>query len=183
MSFPDLIALGGYAGAGKDTVANILVEKADYKRVAFADALRQVLEEMNPLIPTPYGAVNLNYVLGDVGWDVAKREYPEVRRLMQNLGQAVRVHAGIDTWVTAAVRKTVGHHRVVVTDVRYRNELLALKKVDALTAWVFRPSVAPLNAHPSENDLTAHDFDYLIRNHSTKDDLAADVLLHFGGAR
>jgi len=38
-----IIGLSGYASAGKDSVAQILVEKFGYKRMAFADAIRDIL--------------------------------------------------------------------------------------------------------------------------------------------
>lgn len=40
MTSPTVIALTGYAGAGKDTVADALVTHAGFRKVAFADALR-----------------------------------------------------------------------------------------------------------------------------------------------
>ena len=38
-----IIGLSGYAQSGKDTVANILVQHYGYKRVAFADKIRECL--------------------------------------------------------------------------------------------------------------------------------------------
>lgn len=40
MTHPIVIALTGFAGAGKDTVADALVTHAGFRKVAFADALR-----------------------------------------------------------------------------------------------------------------------------------------------
>ncbi|MET9120008.1 hypothetical protein [Streptomyces sp. NPDC004528] len=178
-TLPEIIGLGGYAGAGKDTVANLLVEKYDYRSIAFGDAVRDVLEEMNPLIPTPYGAVNLQWVLKDVGWGVAKREYPEVRRLMQRLGGSVREHVGVDAWVTAALRKAVGD-RVVFTDVRHRNELGTIRRHGAVTIWIGRPNVGPLNSDVSENSLTSGDFHTQLINDGSREDLALKVSGHMG---
>jgi hypothetical protein len=41
---PHLIALCGFAGAGKDTVADLLVTHAGFRKLAFADALKAELE-------------------------------------------------------------------------------------------------------------------------------------------
>ena len=73
-----IIGLTGYARSGKDTVANYLVEHHGYTRVAFADAIRDALYELNPYI-----ANNLRVaeVVDDYGWDIAKTN-PEVRRLL-----------------------------------------------------------------------------------------------------
>lgn len=42
---PIVIGLTGLAGAGKDTVADALVERAGFVKLAFADALREEIEE------------------------------------------------------------------------------------------------------------------------------------------
>jgi len=41
-----IVWLSGFAGAGKDTVASILVKKYDYHRVAFADHLKDFTAEL-----------------------------------------------------------------------------------------------------------------------------------------
>jgi hypothetical protein len=41
-----IVWLSGFAGAGKDTVASILVKKYDYYRVAFADHLKDFTSEL-----------------------------------------------------------------------------------------------------------------------------------------
>ncbi|MFD6934594.1 hypothetical protein ACFWAP_00365 [Streptomyces goshikiensis] len=178
---PDLIALGGYCGAGKDSVAKILVEKYGYHRIAFADALRKVLLEMNPLIPTAEGAVNLAHIIGDVGWDVAKRQNPEVRRLMEELGEGIRYHVDSEAWVTAAMSAARFHHRVVITDLRHGAEFDALADYwDAMTVWIERPDTAPLSDHPSQTSLIAADFGHVLHNKGSLTDLGAEVgsLLH-----
>lgn len=168
---PEVLALGGYAYAGKDSVANVLAERYGYTRIAFGDPVRDLLEAMNPLIPTPYGAVNLAWVLKDVGWDVAKREYPEVRRLMQQLGNGAREHTVQDVWIQAALKKAEGHERVVYTDVRHRNELDAVAGLDHYSIWISRPGVGPLNGHVSENQLGRLDFDFGYFNEDELEDL------------
>jgi dephospho-CoA kinase len=45
-----IIGLIGYAQSGKDTVANMLVDKFDFERRAFADRIREILYEMNPMV-------------------------------------------------------------------------------------------------------------------------------------
>ncbi|WP_295851956.1 hypothetical protein [uncultured Xylophilus sp.] len=45
MTKPQLIALTGFAGTGKDTVADLLVAHCGFRKVAFADALRAEVSE------------------------------------------------------------------------------------------------------------------------------------------
>ena len=44
-----IIGLAGYAGAGKDTVGNILIEKHNFRRIAFADKIRSFIYDINPI--------------------------------------------------------------------------------------------------------------------------------------
>jgi hypothetical protein len=46
----ELIGLSGYARSGKDEAAKVLVEEFGFTRVAFADKLRDVLYQLNPII-------------------------------------------------------------------------------------------------------------------------------------
>ncbi|HET9691813.1 MAG TPA: hypothetical protein VFP61_11725, partial [Acidimicrobiales bacterium] len=48
-----IIALSGYARAGKDTVAEILADHG-YRRAAFADPLKQVLADLDPPLDSPH---------------------------------------------------------------------------------------------------------------------------------
>lgn len=177
MSLPTLIALGGYCGAGKDSVGRILVERYSYHRLAFADAIRNVLLNMNPLIPTPEGSLHLAYIMNGLSWDVAKLQYPEIRRLMETLGEGIRMQVGPETWATAARSAARRHRRVVVTDLRHQEELHALADYwDVVTLWIERPGTAMLSDHSSQTSLTAADFDHVLHNKGASlADLGAEV--------
>ena len=45
-----IIGISGYATAGKDTIGEILVENHGFRRIAFADKLREVLLALNPIV-------------------------------------------------------------------------------------------------------------------------------------
>ena len=45
-----IIGLTGYARSGKDTVAQILVDKFGFTRVAFADPIRDFCYQVNPIV-------------------------------------------------------------------------------------------------------------------------------------
>src|SRR5712664_4078359 len=93
------IALLGLARSGKDTLAQRLVREHHYTRLAFADPLKVMLLDIDPLIPTSLGIhVRLSRLITDAGWEYAKDHYPEVRRLLQQVGQRVREWSP-DYWV------------------------------------------------------------------------------------
>lgn len=115
-----LVGVSGAARHGKDTVAQVLVEDFGFVRVGFADALKKLAIEVNPTIP---GHGRLRSLVLDQGWEEAK-VYPEVRRLLQDLGVGVREVIGPDAWVTA-VSRTLQESLakdIVIPDVRFPNE-------------------------------------------------------------
>ena len=65
----EIIALSGFARAGKDEAAKVLVEEFGFKQVAFADKLRDFLYAMNPLCSDQNGWVTVKEVIDKFGWD------------------------------------------------------------------------------------------------------------------
>lgn len=172
------IGLVGYAGCGKDAVAAHLVRRG-FTRVAFADAVRSVLLSVNPLVSRD--GLRLRDVVEAHGWDRAKREISEVRVLLQGLGAGVRDELGESTWLDHAMRQldTLSDRPVVVTDVRYWNEGIALRNRGFALVWVQRPGVGPANGHPSETDIPTELADVVLTNDRGIPELhaAVDALL------
>lgn len=184
---PSLIGLHGFAGSGKDTVADILHDIRGYESFAFADNVREALYTLDPLIGPQ---TTVRSLVDDIGWDRAKRHRlygPEVRRLMQYLGTEVaRVMCGPDVWTHALATDLayVGHLRdgriapdslVVVSDVRFDNEAHWVRDHGGVVWHVQRPGVEPLNAHASESGIDPALIDLTIVNQSTTTELTAKV--------
>lgn len=172
------IGLIGYAGSGKDTIAEYLACRG-YTRVAFADPVRSVLLSVNPLITGD--GLRLRDAVEAYGWDTAKRQFPEVRELLQGLGAGVRASLGESVWLEHALRRLDAlPGPVVVTDVRYPNEARALQRRGFFLVWVQRPGVGPANAHPSETDIPVELADTVLLNDGSIPELrrAVDALLH-----
>lgn len=178
-----LVALSGYARSGKDTAAAALVEVLGYRRVAFADALKEVAYRANPLVRVPRRwsflpprHVRLAELVDVVGWDEAKK-VPDVREFLQRLGtQAGRGVLGENVWVRGALDTIAPGERVVVTDCRFPNEATAVTARGGLVIRVTRPGTGPSNAHPSETSLDDYPFDVEIRNDGTVADLRRKIL-------
>lgn len=115
-----LIGITGYARHGKDTLAGVLVRDFGYYRISFADPLKQLLYAMNPYVPH---VASVRTLVDEMGWEEAKG-WPEVRRLLQELGTAARNILGEDVWLRAAEKKMVeaAPQPVVIPDVRFPNE-------------------------------------------------------------
>jgi dephospho-CoA kinase len=166
-----IIGLTGYAQSGKDTVANILVEKYGFTRVAFADKLRDLLYEFNPPadgdgIPDVQEVVDVN------GWDIAKVQYPTIRKQLQDLGLAARKVFGEQFWIQQALREVHFEGNFVITDIRFPNEAAAIRKYDNSQIWrISRNGVKAVNQHISETAMDNEKVDQILMNSGSLEDL------------
>ncbi|WAL73121.1 hypothetical protein OU787_17375 [Kitasatospora sp. YST-16] len=178
MKYPH-IALIGKARAGKDTIAERLVSRFQYTRLAFADPLKDMLLRVDPLVSH---SLRLSEVVGAKGWEVAKDEHPESRRLLQYFGQNLRDHDP-DFWVRMLMEKVQTADRwglpVVVSDVRYPNEAAALRKAGFRLVRVLRGGLAggtpQAPAHESETVQDEIFADRTVFNLSTLEALRAEA--------
>jgi hypothetical protein len=179
----------GRMRSGKDTVAQRLVSAHQFTRLAFADPLKGHLTALDPWITrnssTGAALVRLSALVEYVGWERAKDDYPEVRRLLQRAGEGIRM-LDPDFWVRQLLAKVDNADRwglpVVVADVRYRNEAEALSARGFRMVRVIRPNVAydtPASQHGSERALDHWTPDTLILNAFSVDELhrRTDALL------
>ncbi|ARF55108.1 hypothetical protein [Streptomyces gilvosporeus] len=156
---------------------------AAYTRLAFADELKAALIRLNPLVHSCccYEDYHLVDTLEDHGgWEGAKA-LPEVRRLLQEYGQAIR-DRDPDFWVRpvlAQVRQgTEWKLPCIVADVRYANELGALRAEGAVVVRVERPGAGlagQAGEHASETELDGMEPDHVLHNTGTLVELLASV--------
>jgi hypothetical protein len=173
-----IIGLSGYAQTGKDTVAQHLVERYGFTRIAFADAIREALLALDPFVPDYPGVpgVRLSWIVERAGWEVVKQESPEVRRMLQRFGTEVaRNQWDQDFWVNVAMSKAYGIANVVIADVRFPNEYDAIKANGGQVWRVNKLNHKPANDHPSEIALDGHQFDWNVPNYGTHEDLYAII--------
>lgn len=136
-----VVGLTGYKGSGKDTLGKILVEDHGFTRVGLADAVKDAVYALNPIVEVetmayPYESccgsevdveteeIRVQYLVDTMGWDWTKNNVPEARRLLDAMGTKVgREMFGSDSWIKVAnerIKQIDGN--VVVTDVRFKNE-------------------------------------------------------------
>lgn len=178
-----LIGLSGYARSGKDTVGDYLVKHHGFKKVSFAEPMRQALLALNPIVGLRLDTdARVQDVIAEYGWDGYKesRYGNEIRELMQRLGTEVgRKQFGEDFWVDKA-SKLIDTYlwqdmNVVITDMRFVNEAKAIEALGGQTWRIERDGVVAANAHVSETALDTYGFDQLIRNDGSLDDLYEKV--------
>jgi hypothetical protein len=171
-----IIGLAGYARSGKDTVAGILVQHG-FRRTAFADPLRSILFDLDPLIDFLGHKASLSNAVQLYGWEQCK-ESPEVRRMFQALGDTCRKNLGADVLVLSVVTRIKDNlaQDWVVSDVRLPQEADALRSLGGVVWRIARPGVGPVNGHRTEAAVDSIHPDAVIDNDDDIPALTAKVL-------
>lgn len=173
-----IIGLSGYAQVGKDTVAQYLIDNYGYKRVAFADPLRKSLYNLNPTITDlpEVPEVHLAYAVDSIGWELVKQSSSQVRGLLQRMGTEVgRNLFGEDFWVNQAMQGISKFDKVVFTDVRFPNEYRSIKLREGMMLRITKPGINAVNGHISETALDNYNFDGILDNSGSKEELYAKI--------
>lgn len=227
-----VVAVSGWAGSGKDTIANILIAEYGFKRVGFADPLKDTvaeqfgfdrasLDDQNqknlPLLDLPVelrdgftknlgtfmvrefrtkdgkickdfviDASNSFYGLDDLN---QTQKLYWTRRALCILEGSTKRTVDPDYWVkkAIAVAKKSGQQLVVISDLRYKNEVAGVKMSlgvdDTLITVRVNRFETTQSADPSERDLDDATFDLTLTNRGTLEEyvrmvhmLATDVL-------
>lgn len=178
-----MIGLGGYSCSGKDAVADILVRDHGFHKTYMSKPLEQALLTLDPIVECRYGTkadsrevIKYSELHSEVGYEKSKKNF-EVRRLLQVLGTEIgRKMFGKDCWVNLVFGEIEewlqDGQDVVVTGIRYHNELQATRDWDGYSLWVDRPGVQAVNSHSSDNSLKMEEFSGVIDNSGDLDDLA-----------
>lgn len=129
---PNIIGLVGRKGCGKDTVGKILVEDYGFTRVAFADKVKEVCKIVFGLTDDEMNNPSLKEVVLD------RWPYESPRSLMQKVGTESFRTIWPDVWMENVKRKidNEGLEKVVITDVRFENELLVSRSRNGINIRV-----------------------------------------------
>ena len=177
-----IVGLGCSSGVGKDSAATALCRDLGFRRIGFADKLKELAFEADPMIlanqmtNVGVGSGHLRKLVASVGgWDQAKTRFPEVRRFLQNLGQGGRTVFGDDFWIEQALKGVDPADNVVIADVRYPNEFELVKSLGGRMVQITRPGHEPYG-HVSETSLVGYEFDAVIDNQGSLVDLEGKIV-------
>lgn len=183
-----LFALAGKKRTGKSTLAGYLARECAIRgwtteEISLASPIKAALSEIF-IKEVPYSTFRDDARKQDK-IEVVPGFYMTVRQLLQKFGtEGVRDAIHSDFWLARAIAKIKNSSNdiIVVPDVRFENELTALKKLGT-TIYIERPQLQMLeDPHPSEAGLyrIKDDFDIQWTNwEDKKDDLrafAADLI-------
>ena len=117
MNIPKIIGISGKIGSGKDTIGEYLKEKYDFKIESFALNVRKVCSILTgiPLqILLTREAKGIRVKFGNKSLTVGE--------LLQIIGNGLRESVAEDIWITSLFNNLNKSDKVVISDVRYRNE-------------------------------------------------------------
>jgi len=175
----NLLGIGGYPEAGKDTVADYLVNSLGWAKVNMSTPLLAQLRTLNPIVDFKRkhwyslrrSPVHFSDLTDQVGYVKAK-ENAEYRRLMKVYGTDVGREIDENLWVNIA-RETIEQlrlegNKVVITGMRFPNELQMIRELGGTLLWVDRPSL-DISKHQHSSDESVHepDFDGTVVNDSS----------------
>lgn len=187
-------------GYSEDDVITALIKGGDYNLLPFSDETTWQVKKFADKLKQ-IGHIMTGYPLEDFYSEEGKKKYmPEwgmtIRKFQTSLGtDAMTSHVHPDAWVLAlfsTYRKGEGYggYNIVdnklspiypnwiITDVRFPNEVKAIKEKNGIIIRVDRP-VAPCKnyeeLHISETALDDYPFDYRIKNDGTLEELVLKV--------
>jgi len=173
---PRLILLSGYGRAGKDSVRKILEVHHGFSGGAFADCVRELALELDPLLEAMGGFMRYRIMLEHFGYETAKSMFPSVREFLVKLGHGARKVLGEDVWrrpmlAASSKARAAGIH-FCISDARYADEA----NIEGAKVWyIERPGVGPANETEAAT-VPKLRRDLVIMNDGTLHDLEKRVL-------
>ena len=191
-----IIALCGFHGSGKDTLANILVDKFGYTKLSFAGIVKDIVaiifdwdREMLE------GSTTKSRLWRDEidTWWTNRLNIPKLtpRWVLQHIGTNVfRDNFHKDIWIACIEKKISNLAGIVITDARFENEINTIKNLGGIIIHVKNENSTPYwydsvmngydkpppNVHPSEYNWIYNKHDYTIENIGTINDLENNII-------
>lgn len=182
------IAICGKAKSGKNTVAKMIQEElskyepifCDY--IAFADPVKQIARTMFPNIHEKYLTGSSEYRSSIIP-NAFKNQVPlTVRQLLIDIGTELGRGYNPNIWIEAfehnlSKLESKNHNMVILTDCRFINEHIFLKKKGFFNIKIVRELSSQIN-HISETEqdgIPNSEFDYIIYNNKSLTELQQEV--------
>ena len=168
-----IIGLVGYIGSGKGTVGDILVRHHGYHQFAFADALKDAVASIflwpRGLLEGDSNASRAFRERVDPWWSHKFGYEVTPRLILQKMGTEACRHGIADNiWIAALEKRIQGYKDVVISDVRFPNEIDFIRSAGGVIIRVKRgedPTPEQLSTmHVSETAWNSYEPDRIIHN-------------------
>jgi hypothetical protein len=183
-----LIGLNGVQSSGKDTVCKMIQEiYPETEHLAFATVVKQAAATFLGItveqVERMKNNLEVKISIQNAFYGAAKIKEITMREYLRNIGNDGRHLFGDDIWLNLLLsnrdRRFHWHHVVVITDVRYNNEAMAIRNKGGFIVHINRPDIQR-DDHESEVGIHPQLVDYIINNDQTLDvlRLAVHTMLH-----
>jgi len=149
-----IIGITGKKHHGKDTLGKILVDKYNYKKMAFADNLKEACRIIFGLSDEQlYGDMKET---NDEFWKTSPRNLFQYigTDMFRNMIGKIMPHVGNDIWIKSLEKNIIdsinNSNNIVITDVRFPNEAMMIKKHGGIIIKIVRPDANNIDNHISE---------------------------------
>ena len=176
---PIIVGITGKKFNGKDTLGNHLVSKYGYIRIAFADPLKEVLKTVFNFNDAQLYGESKETI--DEYWKVTPRtvmQYVGTDMFRNQMGKIIP-NIGTNIWIEVIKRKildiwkTNPTQKIVLTDLRFPNEINLIKELGGIIIRVKRNIDKSEDEfvviHESETYIDMFDVDYDFENNQSKD--------------
>ena len=201
------LVICGFIGAGKSTVCDILQNEHGFAVFNFADKLKKIVSVIfNWPLEMLQGVTPASRIVReqkDLYWSKALGRDFTPRIALQQVGSAMRAGVSAHVWIYSLERDVACMPKdadIVIGDARYPNEIQSMRALGAKLVHVQRETPLWLDAakhllatgerlegiplpHETEYAWINTEFDYVLKNCGTKEELAAQVAEMVGGLR
>lgn len=180
-----LVGLMGIKESGKSSGATYLVEKFQFIEKSFAEPLKKTCGELFMLSDEQMFGSQAQKETPDPRWfDCTPRKMfqfvgtdllrDNMEKIMPGIGKNIFTHR-FKMWYEEEMKKNP-NLRVVVSDVRFQNEIDFIQSLGGVVIKINRPSVLTNDMHPSEMELQSiTTFDRLINNTGSLHDFYSEI--------
>ena len=192
-----IVGMCGLIGTGKDTVADILVHNYNFKKISFADKLKDgvatVFSWDRQMLEGTTDESRSWREQKDEFWSRETNEHITPRLVLQMFGtDCMRNGFYNGIWVSIVKQQILENpnQNFVIPDVRFENEAVMIKEVGGevwricrgedpiwFTKYI-RDDITPVDVHESEWRWAKLNFDFIVKNNDTIVDLKSQVSNH-----
>ena len=186
-----LIGIVGLIGSGKDTAAEHLVTQHGYIRDSFAKSLKDAVSAMfnwdREMLEGNTESSRHWREQPDTFWSEKFGKPVTPRWVLQHFGtEVMRGNMYDSIWVDSCIGRYKGQN-TVISDTRFPNEVKKIREHGGIIILVKRGddpewftnyvegNIEPTGIHSSEYAWAKEEFDYVIENNGTKEQLSAKI--------
>jgi len=185
--------ISGKKGSGKDTVADYIKKRKGLPRLSFASPIKDITKNILGVKDSFFSQEGKEKKLVRIFKYVAASSFDDhcidtsqyttlsPREILQSLGQYMREEVSENFWVGLLLNKVDKENikEFTISDVRYKNEIEELIEnfgKQVVTIRVERNTkLNKYSKHISEVDLDEYEFNHIIKNNGTYEDLYIQI--------